>query len=306
MSDFATNLPQIVAGAGADDRINELFDAASPATIFGRNAATTLGLTWGFLGGRWSGILIANGTLALTASATNYVVVELLTGVVSVSTSNTHWNDTTNYARAYQVITGVAGITDHQDDRGGLYGTQNAAASGNSTLGKHAVFVTSGAIQPSVTGGCAALTSLASAANQPDIVTLDFDPTTQEFAQFGIVMPKSWNEGTISARFIWSHAATTVNFGVVFGIQAVAVSDGDAIAVAYGTGVEVADTGGTTNVLYQSGETSGMTIAGTPAAEDMVFFRVYRKPADASDTMAIDARLHGVVLYLTTDAGTDA
>jgi hypothetical protein len=162
MSDFATNLPQIVAGAGADDRINELFDAASPATIFGRNAATTLGLTWGFLGGRWSGILIANGTLALTASATNYVVVELLTGVVSVSTSNTHWNDTTNYARAYQVITGVAGITDHQDDRGGLYGTQNAAASGNSTLGKHAVFVTSGAMQPSVTGGCAALTSLAS------------------------------------------------------------------------------------------------------------------------------------------------
>jgi hypothetical protein len=32
----------------------------------------------------------------------------------------------------------------------------------------------------------------------------------------------------------------------------------------------------------------------------------YRVPADASDTMAIDARLHGVVLYLTTDAGTDA
>jgi hypothetical protein len=29
-------------------------------------------------------------------------------------------------------------------------------------------------------------------------------------------------------------------------------------------------------------------------------------PADGSDTLAIDARLHGIVLYITTDAGTDA
>ena len=49
-----------------------------------------------------------------------------------------------------------------------------------------------------------------------------------------------------------------------------------------------------------------MTVAGTPAAEDAVFFRVFRKAADAADTMAIDARLHGIVIYLTTDADTDA
>jgi len=162
-------------------------------------------------------------------------------------------------------------------------------------------FVPAAAIRPSSTGGCAALALVATAANQPDISSLDFDATTAEYAQFWIRMPKSWNEGTITASFIWSHAATTTNFGVKWGIQAVAVSDGDSMAAAYGTAQEVADTGGTTNTLYVSAKTSAITIAGTPAAEDFVAFRVYRLPTDAADTMAVDARLMGVNIYFTTD-----
>jgi len=49
-----------------------------------------------------------------------------------------------------------------------------------------------------------------------------------------------------------------------------------------------------------------LLIAGTPAVEDMVFFRIGRKIADAADTMAINAHLHAVVgagLELTTSAG---
>lgn len=174
------------------------------------------------------------------------------------------------------------------------------------TQGKHAVPIMAGAIRPSVTGGCAAVAAVAIAANQPDINTLDFDATTEEYAQFAIPMPKSWNEGTITAQFRWSHAATTTNFGVVWGIQAVAVSDDDTMAAAFGTAQTVTDTGGTTNDLYITSETAAITIAGTPQAGDTVYFRVYRKSADASDTMAIDARLHSVVLFLTTDADTDA
>jgi len=37
-----------------------------------------------------------------------------------------------------------------------------------------------------------------------------------------------------------------------------------------------------------------------------VSFQVKRVPSDGSDTMAIDARLHGVTLYITTDAANDA
>ena len=61
-----------------------------------------------------------------------------------------------------------------------------------------------------------ALAGVASAANQPDIVTLDFDTTTEEYAQFGVVMPKSWNEGTVTFKAHWSHASTTTNFGVAW------------------------------------------------------------------------------------------
>lgn len=182
----------------------------------------------------------------------------------------------------------------------------SALAGATSPVGRHAVWVSAGAMTPSATGGCATLATIASAANQPDIQTLDFDPTTQEFCQFSIRMPKSWNEGTLTCVPVWSHAATTTNFGVAWSLQAVAVSNDDPIAVAYGTAQTSVDTGGTTNDVYMGPETSAITVAGTITAEDMVFFRLSRDPANAGDTMAIDARLHGITLYLTTDAATDA
>jgi hypothetical protein len=177
---------------------------------------------------------------------------------------------------------------------------------GASTAGRHAIPIMAGAMRPSVTGGCASLAAVASAANQPDIVSLDFDPTTQEYAQFSIPMPKSWNEGTITFAPIWSHAATVTNFGVVWDLQAVAVSNDDAIAVAFGTAQTSTDTGGTTNDAYIGPESSAITVAGSPAAEDLVLFRLSRVTGNGSDTMAIDARLHGIVVYITTDAETDA
>ena len=48
MADSTTNLPQLSASqANQEARFNELLDAASPGTFFGRNAATCSGLTWG-------------------------------------------------------------------------------------------------------------------------------------------------------------------------------------------------------------------------------------------------------------------
>lgn len=172
--------------------------------------------------------------------------------------------------------------------------------------GKQSIWVAAGSISPSASGGCAALATIASAANQPDIQTLDFDPTSQEYAQFSWKMPSSWDEGTITFRPVWSHAATVTNFGVVWDLQAVAVSDDDAIAVAFGTAVTSTDTGGTTNDLYTGPESAAITVAGTPAAGDTVFFRISRVTGNGSDTMAIDARLHGVEVFITTNAVTDA
>lgn len=180
------------------------------------------------------------------------------------------------------------------------------AATHDPTAGRHAIWIAAGSITPSATGGCAALATIASAANQPDIQTLDFDATTQEYAQFSIRMPKSWNEGTVTFAPVWSHAATMTNFGVVWDLQAVAVSNDDAIAVAFGTAQTSTDTGGTTDDVYIGPESSAITVSGTPAAEDVVFFRLSRVTGDGGDTMAIDARLHGITLYVTTDAENDA
>lgn len=181
-----------------------------------------------------------------------------------------------------------------------------APSGGGSSQGKHLVYIAAAAMGPSASGGCAPLARAVSGSNQPDIVTLDFDPTTEEYAQFSLEMPKSWNEGTVTFAAVWSHAAAVTNFGVVWGLQAVAVGDGDAIGAAFGTAQTVTDTGGTTATEYRSAESSAITIAGSPAASDTVYFRVYRKSADASDTLAVDARLHGVALFITTDADTDA
>jgi len=169
-----------------------------------------------------------------------------------------------------------------------------------------AIPVMAPAIRPQSATGCAALACVASGAGQPDMTTLDFDSSAIEYAQFGIAMPSSWNEGTITAKFYWSHPSTTTNFAAVWGIAAVAVSNNEAMAASFGTAQTVTDTGGTTDKLYVSDMTSAMTVAGSPAAGDMVFFRVFRDATAGADNLAVDARLHGVVLFITLDASGDS
>lgn len=201
------------------------------------------------------------------------------------------------------LVANIAGSLEAYD---GSSGWDTIGGGGGSTQGKQAIYISAGAMRPSVTGGCAPLAALATGANQPDVVTLDFDAGTDEFAQFSFVMPKKWNEGTISAVFHWSHAATTTNFDVVWALQAVAVGNDDTIGTSYGTAVTVTDTGGTTNDLYISSETSAITVGGSPGPEEMVFFRAYRDADAGGDNLAIDARLHGITVYVITDADTDA
>lgn len=171
--------------------------------------------------------------------------------------------------------------------------------------GKQTIFIPASAMLPRITNG-PSLGSLETATNRVNVSTLDFDPTTQEFAQFQVAMPKSWDEGTVTYDVIWYHPATTVNFGVVWSLAGVALSDTNALDTAFGTAVQVADTGGTTNALYDSPESGAVTIGNTPAENDYVIFQIARVPADGSDTMAVDARLLGVRLFYTTNAGNDA
>ena len=81
---------------------------------------------WGYYGGRYSGNTVANGTITLTASTTNYVVAERATGVVSNSTATTNWNNGA-YARCYIIVTGASTITSYEDHRAGQLGVNHYA-----------------------------------------------------------------------------------------------------------------------------------------------------------------------------------
>lgn len=95
---------------------NALFDAASPATIFGRRASTTAGLTWGYYGGSVTisstPTAIANGTVTLTASTTNYVETTTA-GVVSKNTTGF----TAGSIPLYTVVTASDSVTSYTDHR---------------------------------------------------------------------------------------------------------------------------------------------------------------------------------------------
>lgn len=95
---------------------NAYFDAASPATLFGRRQSTTSGLTWGYYGGTVmidaALTQIANGTIALTASATNYIEATRA-GVISKNTSG--W--TPGQIPQYTVVTGASTVTSYTDWR---------------------------------------------------------------------------------------------------------------------------------------------------------------------------------------------
>jgi hypothetical protein len=169
--------------------------------------------------------------------------------------------------------------------------------------GKHALPVVAAAMQAATTNGAAAGV-VETTTNKVLYRTLDFDTTTQEFAGFSLPMPKSWNESTVTFRARWT--AASGSGGVAWALQGLAVSDDDAIDTAYGTEQVVTDTLLSAGDMHITAESSAITIAGTPAAGDSVMFRVKRVPANASDTLAVDARLIAIDLFITTDAGNDA
>lgn len=157
---------------------------------------------------------------------------------------------------------------------------------------------------PTTTGGCAAIAKSELATSLVNIQTLDFDSTTQEFAQFTISLPRNWNNGTVTAKIYWT--ATSGSGGVVWGISGGAYSDGDLLTVALGTAQTCTDTLIAANDLHISPVSSAITLAGTPADTDFLVIQISRNPADTSDTLAVDAKLIGIVLTLTTDAAIAA
>lgn len=117
MASSTTHLDTISSSqAQKEVTANAMFDAASPAMLFGRRASTTSGLTLGYYGGYMmvDGVLtsIANGTTLLAASQTNYVEATRA-GVVSDNTTGF----TAGQIPLYTCVTDGSSITSYTDYR---------------------------------------------------------------------------------------------------------------------------------------------------------------------------------------------
>ncbi len=190
--------------------------------------------------------------------------------------------------------TGVAKAVDSADATGAI-----------KIAGKETIWVPSAAMYGATTNPADAQ-QVETTATRPDMKVLDFDASTDEFAQFSIAMPKSWNEGTVTYQVYWTPASTNTG-DCIFGLQGVACGDSDTIDVAYGTAVNITDAGiGTVEDQQISTESSAMTIAGTPAAGELSYFQLFRDANAGGDTFSADARVLGIKIFYTTDAANDA
>ena len=169
--------------------------------------------------------------------------------------------------------------------------------------GKESMWIPSLAMKPTVTNGCASHASVETTSGRPDMIVLDFDKDSDEFAQFAIAFPKSWNEGTITFQVYWAGIAATTN--CVWTLQGVAIADNTTIDVVYGTAVAVDDAAqGAVEELLVSAVSGAVTIAGSPAVDELCYFRIGRDIS--ADNMAGDGRLLGIKLIFNTDAKNDS
>ena len=171
------------------------------------------------------------------------------------------------------------------------------------TVGKESIWVPAASMTPTTSNPCSDITIVETTSGRPDMVVLDFATGADEFAQFSIAFPKSWNLGTITYQAFWSGIAASTDCD--WSLQGVAMNDNETIDVAYGTAVVVSDNAqGAVEELYVAAESGAVTIAGTPADNDLCYFRIGRDVS--GDNMNGDARLHGLKIFFTTDSPNDA
>ncbi len=184
-------------------------------------------------------------------------------------------------------------------------GTLKSGTAAVKIAGKETIWVPASAMYPNSTSGCADIEQT-ELSNGPELKTLDFDKDSDEFAQFAVAFPKSWNEGTVTFQAFFT--ANTTNTGnAVWKLQAVALADNGDLNTAFGTAIGVAKAhSGTANDLDVAAESGAVTIAGSPSTDEYVFFQIFRDANDGDDSLTADAKLLGVKLFFTTDAANDA
>ena len=184
-------------------------------------------------------------------------------------------------------------------------GTLKSATAAIKIAGTETMWVPASAMYATTTNPAAAA-QVETTALRPDMKVFDFADTADDFVQFSVAMPKSWNLGTVTYQVFWTPSTTNTG-NCIFGLQGVACGDSDTLDVAFGTAITVTDAGiGTVEDQQVSAASSAMTIAGSPADDQQTYFQLYRDANAGGDTYTGVARVLGIKIFYTTDSANDA
>ena len=119
---------------------------------------------------------------------------------------------------------------------------------------------------------------------------LDFADGSDLSAQWSMFLPADWTS-TIDVRVYWHTTATAGD--VVWQVQSICVADAETADPAFNTASTVTDTAKGTTLQFNTASITTLTVTGC-AASEVLFLKVRRDSAHASDTLAATARLVGV------------
>ena len=113
--------------------------------------------------------------------------------------------------------------------------TSDKVANDIKVAGIETIYIPAAGMYPETTNGCADLEQV-ELTNGPELKCLDFAAAADAFAQFQVIFPKSWNEGTVTFQTFFT--VTGTNTGTVaWGLAGRSYADNADINTAFGTQV---------------------------------------------------------------------
>jgi hypothetical protein len=152
--------------------------------------------------------------------------------------------------------------------------------------------------KPTVTNGCGLSSQIEMVTNKSVYDYVSFLKAADSYAYVNIDLPADYSGGVIYASPRWFHPATTTNYKTSLGLAGVSIGDNESMDAAVGTYQYSNGIGGTTNNRYKGPQTSAITIAGTPAANETLHLRCVRRTTDGTnDTLAVAVYLLGWMIW---------
>lgn len=166
-------------------------------------------------------------------------------------------------------------------------------------------FIPGDAFQPSTTNGSAYATLYETTTNKNNIRYMDFAKDAIQYAEATWMLPLNWDGGTITAQFFWTCTGGSSSAGIVWGLKGRSFGNNELLDQELGTAQTVTDTWETDLANHKTSETSAITLAGTPAAGELIHLKAYREGTATADNLAVSARLLGVVIKYSVNSWSD-